>query len=188
MNENSISINVKNALIKILHFLLEFALLLKLERWNLPCESLQLTVPYQPVFVYLVFILPPIDSRWPAVCCGGAGAGKKPTTGADTEPGGALPGPGGSTAAAGPYRGITGSSIQQHTICAIPGLTDGSICITYQLLSKRWVNCMEWDFVTKPSNTGDVWCRWRWAAKLGLSGVLGHSCLCALESTSGGDG
>lgn len=37
------------------------------------------------------------------------------------------------------------------------------------------------DFVTNPSNTGDVWCRWRWAAILGLSGVLGLVCVCAGE-------
>lgn len=49
------------------------------------------------------------DSRWFALCCGGAGAGEEPAAGADTESGGALSGPGGSTTAASTHRDITGN-------------------------------------------------------------------------------
>lgn len=64
------------------------------------------------LFVHVTSLAPflfPDDSRWFAVCCGGVGAGKEPTAGADTEPGGALSRSGGSTAAAGPHRVITGN-------------------------------------------------------------------------------
>lgn len=47
-------------------------------------------------------------SRRPALRRGGAGAGEKPTAGADPEPGRALPGPGGPAAAAGPDRSVAG--------------------------------------------------------------------------------
>lgn len=49
--------------------------------------------------------------RWPAVGGGGAGAGEEPAAGADPQPGGALPGPGGPSAASGPHRGPAGELI-----------------------------------------------------------------------------
>ena len=54
-------------------------------------------------------VLLPDDPRWIAVRCGGVGAGEEPAAGADPEPGGAMSRSGGSAAAAGPHRVITGN-------------------------------------------------------------------------------
>lgn len=78
------------------------------------------TFPQRPLYVtgFFLFVLHPElfpdVSRWFAVCCGGAGAGKEPAAGADPEPGGALSRSGGSTAAAGSHRDVTGKT--SHTI------------------------------------------------------------------------
>lgn len=57
------------------------------------------------------------EPRWFEVCCGGAGARKESTAGADSKPGRALPRPGGPLAASGSCWGFTGN---------LPGLIRGS--------------------------------------------------------------
>lgn len=59
------------------------------------------------------------DSRRPALSGGGAGTGKEPAAGADLEPGGALPGPGGPSPAAGPDRNPTGTR-PPPALCRLP--------------------------------------------------------------------
>lgn len=55
------------------------------------------------------------DFRRPEIRCGGAGTGEEPAAGADPEPGGALPGSGGSAAAAGSHRDFTGNLTPRRT-------------------------------------------------------------------------
>lgn len=88
--------------------------------WLLTVFSFVPVTPLTPVLL-------PDDPRWIAVRCGGAGAGEEPAAGADPEPGGALSRSGGSAAAAGPHRVVTGDLTapdqNQHDIISV-GLKD----------------------------------------------------------------
>lgn len=90
--------------------------------WHLASDCLSF-VPVTP----LTPVLLPDDPRWIAVRCGGVGAGEEPAAGADPEPGGALSRSGGSAAAAGPHRVVTGDLTapdqNQHDIISV-GLKD----------------------------------------------------------------